>query len=157
MATVFVLGPSFLQSGEKALLRVRQELADIFREGSQHAFLMEEQPDRKGEDIVDKFYRLVEENAVSDIVVYWPDGAKMQTTYDELILLRARMDVMKVPTIWILHHASVATITEDEFTVNEPGNRSRYLDGVARLGVRPLVWDTDQELRDLARLLATEL
>ena len=51
----------------------------------------------------------------------------------------------------------MATVTEGEFKVNEPGNRSRYLEGVARLGVRPLVWDTDDRLRELTRLLSMEL
>ena len=157
MATIFLLGPSFLQSEEKVLLGVRQELAEMFRVAGHHAFLMEEQADKQGEDVVDKFYRLVVETDVSDIVVYWPAEAKMQTTYDEFILLRARMDVLKLPTIWVLHQFSVATIAEGEFRVNEPGNRSRYLEGVARLGMHPLAWKTDEELRELARLLANEL
>jgi hypothetical protein len=157
MATIFLLGPSFLQSGPKALLKVRRELAAIFDLAGHRAFLMEDEADKKGEDIVEKFYRLVSENAVSDIVVYWPLGAKMQTTYDEFILLRARMDVLKLPRIWVLHHSSVAMIRDGVFEVKEGGNRSRYLEAVARLGVLPLQWDTDEALKEQARLLAMEL
>ena len=108
-ATIFLLGPSFLRSGEKALLQVRRDLAEIFRAAGHHAFLMEEQDDKKGEDVIDKFYRLVAENAVSDVVVYWPAEAKMQTTYDEFILLRARMDALKLPTIWSSSGTSALT------------------------------------------------
>ena len=48
-------------------------------------------------------------------------------------------------------------LTGDEFTVLEVGNRSRYLTAVARLGLRPLEWAADHELKEQARLLAAEL
>ena len=156
MAVVFLMGPSYLRSGGKALLRVRRSLTALFARAGHRAFLMEDQAGKVGEDMVDKFYRLVIERKVSDIVVYWPPDAKMQTTYDELILLRARMDILKVPKIWLLHHSSVATIGHGEFKPHESG-RSRYLEAVARLGVRPLVWSTDDELKEQTRLLAAEL
>jgi hypothetical protein len=43
MATIFLLGPSFLQSGPKALLKVRRELAAIFDLAGHRAFLMEDE------------------------------------------------------------------------------------------------------------------
>jgi hypothetical protein len=48
MATIFLLGPSFLQSGPKALLKVRRELAAIFDLAGHRAFLMEDEADKKG-------------------------------------------------------------------------------------------------------------
>lgn len=73
-------------------------------------------------------------------MVYWPAGAKMQTTYDELILLRDRILDPGRPNVWVLHHTSVAAIDRDKFEVKEWGNRSRYLTAVAKLGVHPLEW-----------------
>lgn len=83
----------------------------------------------------------------------------MQTTYDELILLCERRHFLKRKKIrlWALHHSSVATIAEEEFKVLEIGNRSRYLTAVARLGLRPLEWAAENELKEQALLLASEL
>jgi hypothetical protein len=41
--------------------------------------------------------------------------------------------------------------------VLETGSRSRYLTAVARLGLRPLEWDTEEALSERALLLAAEL
>ncbi len=81
----------------------------------------------------------------------------MQTTYDELILLCDRRDFLRREKIrlWALHHSTVAAITGEEFMVLE--TRSRYLTAVARLGLRPLEWDTEQALREQVLLLAAEL
>lgn len=59
--------------------------------------------------------------------------------------------------IWVLHHISVASISGDDFKVLESGNRSRYLTAVARLGVRPLEWETEDALRERTTLLAAQL
>lgn len=119
---------------------------------------MEDDPDRDGEDLIEKFDRLLRHKA-TDVVLYWPPLAKMQTTYDELILLCDRRDFLKREKIrlWALHHSSVATITKDEFKVLETGNRSRYLTAVARLGIRPLEWTSEDDLTEQAALLAAEL
>jgi len=60
---------------------------------------MEEEHDVPGEDLVEKFDRLLR-RSITDIVIYWPPHAKMQTTYDELILLRDRVHA-KLSEIWI--------------------------------------------------------
>jgi hypothetical protein len=59
--------------------------------------------------------------------------------------------------IWTFHHSSVARIADDDFQILETGQKSRYLTDVARLGLRPLEWETDEELEELTRLLAAEL
>jgi hypothetical protein len=155
MATVFLLGPSQWESGENMPMRMRREIADIFREAGHQTFLMEDEADV--EDLVEKLYRLVLKKGVTEIVVYWPAQAKMQTTYDEFILLRARLGIAKLPRIWVLHHSAVASIRAGVFEVKVRGNRSRYLTAVAKLGTHPLEWNTDEELKEQARLLATEL
>jgi hypothetical protein len=163
MAVVFLLGPGVWDPAKRtasdaAPLLVRRELATIFKAHGHRVTLMEDDPDRKGEDLIEKFDRLLR-HKVTDVVLYWPPAAKMQTTYDELILLCERRQFLKRKKIrlWALHHTSVATITRDQFTVLEVGNRSRYLTAVARLGLRPLEWAADPELKEQAQLLAAEL
>lgn len=136
---------------------MRRRVAEIFRKDGHTVFLMEDEPDKEGDDLVDKFDRLLRERGVTDIAVYWPAKAKMQTTYDELILLRARGHDPKLPRIWIVHHVSVAVIGQGKFQVLERGGRSRYLEAVARLGVYPLVWDSDDDLEERIRSLSTQL
>lgn len=162
MAIVFLLGPSLWdpQRGEPpkhAPMEVRRQIEELLEAEGHHVILMEDVEDRRGEDLIEKFDRILQSKGVTDIVVYWPAGAKMQTTYDELILLRDRMDDAPLPAIWVLHDASVAEITRDEFRVTETGGRSRYLEAVARLGVRPFPWNDEEALFRLARLLASEL
>jgi hypothetical protein len=163
MAVVFLLGPGMWDPAKRtaadpAPLQVRREIAKVFRAHDHRVILMEEDPDRADEDLIEKFDRLLR-HKVTDIVLYWPPAAKMQTTYDELILLCDRRDFLRREKIrlWALHHSTVAAITGDEFKVLETGSRSRYLTAVARLGVRPLEWDTEETLREQALLLAAEL
>lgn len=118
---------------------------------------MEDFPDRRGQDLVDKFDGILEEAGIDHIVVYWPKGAKMQTTYDELLLLRKRCESKAIPPTWILHHEEVARIERGGFQLLETGGRSRYLEAVARIGALANPWKTEGELREAARRLAREL
>ncbi len=163
MAHIFLLGPSVWESGKSAPpgqtpMQVRRRVADIFRRDGHKALLMEDAPEVKGEDMIQRFDRLLRQD-ITDVVVYWPPCAKMQTTYDELILLCDRRDLLnqKRIDIWVLHHTSVASIRGEEFNVLESGNRSRYLTAVAKLGVHPLEWEGDKQLMDRVRLLSTQL
>lgn len=162
MAAVFLLGPGMWDAAKRAAdpspMQVRRELAKILADHGHSVLLMEDDPGRKGEDIIQKFDRLLHAG-VTDIVLYWPPSAKMQTTYDELILLYDRNEFLSKHSIrlWALHHSSVAKISKDEFRVLETGNRSRYLTAVAGLGVRPLEWGDEAELAEQVRLLAAEL
>lgn len=81
----------------------------------------------------------------------------MQTTYDELLLLRKRAESKSIPAVWVLHHESVAQIRQGEFKLLEVGDRSRYLDALARLGAHANPWRAEDELRESARRLAEEL
>lgn len=139
-------------------MQTRREIAKVFSKDGHKVVLMEDDPDRKGEDYVQKFDRLLR-SRVTDVVLYWPPFAKMQTTYDELILLRDRAEfIAREPIqLWALHHVSVAAITKDEFEILEKGNRSRYLTAVAALGVRPLEWESDEDLQEQVRLLSSQL
>lgn len=162
MAVVFVLGPSEWdpargKSRGVTPRAVRETICETLRAHDHGAFLMEERPDPPGRDMVGKFEHLLVSERVSDILVYWPARAKMQTTYDELILLRAWADERALPRIWVLHEATVARITRGRFEVLEKGGRSRYLEAVARLGVTPVAWTGHDELPGLVARLAAEL
>jgi hypothetical protein len=163
MAIVFLLGPGMWDPAKGPAtdpdpMQVRRGLAEVFRGHGHTVILMEDDPHRQGEDLIQKFDRLLR-SGVTDIVLYWPPLAKMQTTYDELILLCDRHAFLKEKSVrlWALHHSSVATITGDEFKILETGNRSRYLTAVARLGLHPLEWETEDDLNEQARLLSAEL
>lgn len=151
-------GPEKGAAATLSPMEIRREIGRALAAGGHRVILMEDEPDKKGEDMIQKFDRLLRKN-VTDVVLYWPPLAKMQTTYDELILLYDRKQFLKRHRIliWVLHHVSVASISGNEFKVLESGNRSRYLTAVARLGVRPLEWESDDELRERAALLAAQL
>lgn len=162
MAVIFLLGPGMWEptrgAGNPSPIDTRREIAKIFVAGGHRVILMENEPDQKGEDMIHKFDRLLRSGA-TDVVLYWPALARMQTTYDELILLCDRKDFLKASgiTIWALHHPTVAKITKDEFKVLETGNRSRYLTAVARLGIHPLEWEGAEDLATAVQLLSSQL
>lgn len=163
MAVVFLLGPGMWDSSKHPKvsptpMQVRRQIAHLLEKDGHKVILMEDDPDRAGEDLIQKFDRLLRHSS-TDVVIYWPAKAKMQTTYDELILLCDRkeyLDHNEIP-IWIVHHVSVAEIRKDEFMIHEAGNRSRYLTAVAKLGVNPLEWDDDSELFEKIKLLSKEI
>ena len=157
MATVFLLGPSEwldTQTGPSPREQ-RRELAGILRNHGHRIILMEDEPDRQGEDMVGKFDRLLRSS--TDVVIYWPTKAKMSTTYTEMVLLRKAGEDGPLPRLWFLHHENVATIERGVFKVHEPGARSRYLTSLAVLGIRPIPWRTTEDLRERTALLAAEL
>jgi hypothetical protein len=163
MAVVFLLGPSVWEVSKKAFpgfspMRVRREIAVALRGDGHIVILMEDDPERPEEDLISKFDRLLRQG-VTDVVVYWPPAAKMQTTYDELILLCDRHEFLKTEAIpvWVMHHVSVASIQKDQFIIKESGNRSRYLTAVVRLGVHPLEWADEKDLAERVHLLSAEL
>ena len=163
MAAIFLLGPGLWgpekgASGSSTPMAVRREMAKILSASGHKVILMEDEEDHKGEDMIQKFDRLLR-SKVTDVVLYWPPRAKMQTSYDELILLYDRQKFLrqKQISLWVLHHVSVAKISEDQFKILEAGNRSRYLTAVARLGIHPFEWESDDELRGLVRLLSAQL
>ncbi len=151
-------GPEKGASGKPSPMDVRRGIAKALTVGGHRVILMEDEPDQKDEDMIQKFDRLLR-SKVTDVVFYWPPLAKMQTSYDELILLCDRKEFLRQRgiVIWVLHHTSVAEISGDEFKVLEKGNRSRYLTAVARLGIRPLEWESDADLKDRAALLSAQL
>lgn len=165
MAVIFLLGPSEWDPERSkppagpTPLDHRRRLHKLLEgmDGEHNVFLMEDEPSRADEDLLEKFWRLIEEKRVTDIVVFWPPAAKMQTTYDELLLLRDRLGIQKLPRIWVLHHTRVASFDENRLILHEAGGRSHYLDAVIRLGVRAIDWDTEPELDHLATSIAEEL
>lgn len=164
MSVIFLLGPGLWDNAKKPAaapnpLKIRRDIAKVLRSHDHEVILMEDDPDRPEEDLIQKFDRLLRSSKVTDIVLYWPALAKMQTTYDELILLCDRRDFLKQSAmrLWALHHPAVAKIAGAEFEIRETGQRSRYLTAVARLGLRPLEWSDEAELAEQVRLLAMEL
>ena len=162
MAIVFLLGPSVWKSGKAAATRspmaIRRELAEIFRGCGHKVILMEDELDIKGEDLVHKFYRLLRDKKVTDIAVYWPSHAEMQTTHAEFVLWGARQDISKLPPIQILHHASIFSTAGDALNINDHEDRNRYLTAIlTRKRVYLREWESGDDLEELVCLLSTEL
>jgi hypothetical protein len=136
---------------------VRRRIAKQLRHDGHEVVLMEDDPDRERENLIEKFDRLL--RSVSDVVVYWPPAAKMQTTFDELILLCDRSELLTKHSIgvWLLHESSVAAINKNEFRILEAGQRSRYLSAVVSLGVEPLEWDDEDDLMQRVAALSEQL
>ena len=162
-AVIFLLGPGMWDPDKKKSssqnpMQIRREIAAIFKEDGHTVILMEDDPDREREDLIQKFDRLLRQN-VTDVIVYWPPLAKMQTTYDEFVLLCDRRTYLQQKSIrvWFLHHVSVAIIKQNDFRILESGNRSRYLTAVAKLGISPLEWTDEESLKEQVQLLSTEL
>lgn len=162
MSIIFLLGPGFWHESEGASsahtpLYVRKRIAEAWRKDGHTVFLMEEVNDVEGETIIQKFDRLLRQD-VTQVVVYWPPLAKMATTYTELVLLCDREQFLRKQQIglWLVHHVSVLSRSEDEFKVLERGDRSRYLEAVIKLGPRRVKWETAQNLDDKIRLLSAE-
>ena len=160
MATIFLLGPGEWDparggSGAKTPLRVRRELAAVFWRHGHHVLIMEDEKDLDGEDLVAKFERLLK--AATDLVLYWPPRAKMAATFDEMLLLRKAAESGRLPRLWFVHHEAVARIERGVFAVLESGGRSRYLTALARLGITPVPWAAERDLRERVALLAAEI
>lgn len=157
MAIVFLLGPSewLERRVGPTPMDHRRELAAILRSHGHKVILMEDEPDRLGEDMVGKFDRLL--GQATGVLLFWPRGAKMSTTYTEMVLLRKAAETRQLPHLWFLHHDAVASIERGVFKVHEAGARSRYLTSLARLGISPVPWSTTGQLRERTELLAAEL
>lgn len=163
MAVIFLLGPGSWVPEKSAVknlspMEIRRSIAKTLRNDGHPVILMEDEADNKDEDMIQKFGRLLRRK-VTDVIIYWPPLAKMQTTYDEFILLYERRSILRRRgiSIWIMHHASVAQITGDEFKVLETGNRSRYLTAIARLGANVIEWESESELHERVQQLSREL
>ncbi|MBK8575593.1 MAG: hypothetical protein IPN90_07930 [Elusimicrobia bacterium] len=163
MAIVFLLGPSLWKSPASGVvpngpMDVRKRIAQSWKRDGHTVILMEEAHDIKGEGFIGKFDRLLHDH-VTTVVMYWPPLAKMQTTYDELILLCDRQEYLKRKAIrfWLVHHVSVASIQENELKILETGERSRYLTDVAKLGPYMIAWKDQDDLNDKIQQLSQEL
>lgn len=162
MAVVFILGPGEWDAAKgqpprKSPREVRERIGEIVRGAGHDAFLMEDEPDRPGEDLVEKFDRLLHARRVTDVLVYWPPAAKMATTFDELLLLRDRIHRRHLPRLWLLHHRGVARVTRSRLAIRERGGRSRYLDSIARLRPRGIPWWDDVSMKQAVIGLASRL
>lgn len=162
MAIIFLLGPSVWKAGKKtpaySPMEMRRQIAEMFRENGHKVILMEDEPDITGEDLPNKFYRLLRDKAVTDVVVYWPSLAEMQTTHAEFVLWGACPNISQLPPIQLLHHASIFSVKGEVFNINDREDRNRYLTSIlARQGVCLVEWESDEDLKEQVCLLSAEL
>lgn len=158
MATALILGPTVKEPQKGAapdpdLFETRRQIARILGRGHR-VLIMEDEAAEPGETSEEKFLRLVESRHVTDVLLYWPPGAEMGATVDELLLLLTHRQRLPPTTVWLLHHSSALEIRHGELIILEPGSKSGYLKDATRLPLRPLPWSSLEELLLLVKDLA---
>lgn len=136
-------------------LGIRRKLAEGLLANGLEAVLLEDEPDEANErhDLTRKFHRFLESEPLDAILVYWPLHAKMQTTWDELIILREeclrheRGERGPLPPLHYLHHLDAIDLGE-HLVIRERGGRSAYLRGVSHLAAVAHPWITSDQLDD---------
>jgi len=150
LASVFILGPGHweAQAGKARSPRhVRTHVASLLH-GRHHTFLMEDIADHpEDRDLTDKFLRILETQKTTDILVYWPKRAKMQTTLDEFLHLRHALDRGLQPNVWLLVQSGIMEIDHGRYEIKKGSVlRSRYLDAIHTLNAHLLPWTTHKDL-----------
>ncbi|MBI2078270.1 MAG: hypothetical protein HYT80_07890 [Euryarchaeota archaeon] len=170
MKRALLLGPGHwkwpvLHARGATPLEVRHRIQDVMEAEGVDAVLLEDEPDqaREADDLALKFHRLLDEGPMDAIVVYWPRGAKMQTTWDELVILREeqlrheRGERGTLPPLHYLSHLKAMSIDDARLHIHERGGRSAYLRGVSQLGGELWPWLTDDQLVDAAAHCAARI
>lgn len=145
MAAIFVLGPSEWRNPASPWderltpLEARRAIALALRRMEIPAILMEDEPGPADEAWQGKFFRLLEEHGVTDILFYWPPQARIDAAQDELIMLavQERVQPRLRPRVALFGH--VDAICEGEadggmfLDVKDDVGRSSYLGQIPRL------------------------
>lgn len=160
MKRVILLGPGHWRlpwrlAKRTTPLEIRRKLAEGLLANGLDAVLLEDEPDEADEkhDLTRKFHRFLESEPVDAILVYWPLHAKMQTTWDELIILREehlrheRGERGPLPPLHYLHYLEAMDLGE-HLVIHERGGRSAYLRGVSQLAATAHPWITSDQLDD---------
>lgn len=129
-------------------LEDRQDIRQWLAAQDVDAILLEFEPSLAGEDedLAKKFHRVMSRNAFDAVVVYWPAGAKMQTTWDELVILREMALSSPVPPVHYLSQPGAMDLSDGRLVIHERGARSAYLRGVSQLPAQVWPWTNRREL-----------
>lgn len=169
MKRALLLGPGhwrlpWLRWTRPSPLEVRRRLSETLHSYGLEAVLLEEEPDEAGEaeDVSRKFHRFLDSEPLDAILVYWPRRAKMQTTWDELVILREehlrheRGERGPLPPLHYLHDLRAMDLGE-HLVIRERGARSAYLRGVSQLPASAHPWITEPQLWDAAAECAAQV
>jgi hypothetical protein len=108
-------------------------------------------------DLTDKFFRILREQTTTNILVYWPRAAKMQTTLDEIIHLRHAMDQGFQVETRLLIQLDIIHRKQGRYEIAEGAvSRSRYLDSINTLRPKLVLWSDEPELFRKVGLLTEE-
>jgi hypothetical protein len=128
---------------------IRRKIAECLANEDVDGILMEDESTWPGEesDLGAKFHRILDSQRLDAIVVYWPKGAKMQATWDELLMLLDRSRTGRpVPPLHYLSHPRVMAHEKGVLKIREKGGRSVYLEGVGKLGGTLWPWKDEIQL-----------
>lgn len=158
MASVFVLGPGHWERRRGRTPReVRERIVDRLS-AAHHAYLMETIDDRpEDRDLTDKFLRILRDQETTHVLLYWPRGAKMQTTLDEIVHLRHAMDQGTRPDVWLLAQEGIIEPRRGRYEITRGAvARSRYLEAINTLQAKHLPWTDEDDLFQKVAALADE-
>lgn len=160
MANVFLLGPGSAAGAppSQTHLDVRLQIAEVWRKAGHTVIIMEKEDDIQGEDLHQKFDRLLRRD-ITDIAIYWPPNAETTSTIIEMAKLAERIELLKkarVPLI-LVHHVSVLSFQGGEFKILEQGRGSAYLNDLIKLDPRCWPWKDQDELFDSITAISAEL
>lgn len=144
MVTVFILGPSEWRDPDhpwderSTPMEARRAIALALNRMNIPTVVMEDEPDRETEATRDKFFRLLEDKDVSDILCYWPPVARIDAAEDELVMLavRERFQPTLRPRITLFGHTDTVGEAENDgetfLQVRDEVGRSSYLGQIPR-------------------------
>lgn len=158
MASIFVLGPSHWERRRGRTPRqVRERIVEALSE-THDAYLMEAfDAGPEDRDLTDKFLHILHEKNTTHVLFYWPRGAKMQTTLDEIIHLRHALDQGTRPEVRLLAQQGILKQRAGRYEITKGAvARSRYLDAINTLKAKHLPWANEDDLYRKVAALADE-
>lgn len=155
MARIIVLGPSQWKGPDDdrpSPMETRREIQGHLRADGHVALLLEDFPGA-GPPLQDKFEEALSKQDVTDVVVYWPAGAKTITLQQERVILYGKHPDLRV---WILHETSVLRLQRGAWIVAD-GERGRYTNDLLNAAHSIHAWNGNADLRGQIRLLSADV
>jgi len=151
VASIIILGPSQWKDAHAGSTPIvtRQRIRDRLNARGHTAFLMEDFP---GADapLQSKFEDLLRSKNVTDVLVYWPKGAKTITLQQELVILFGKFPLLRV---WIFYQTGTLLLNEHGWSVGD-ADKGRYTNDLLTTAMAITAWtdvaNLDQHIDQLA-------
>lgn len=131
-------------------LTTRRELAALMRKAGAEVVVMEDEPDLSEETPFRKLTRLVETRDVRTFVLYWPFGARLlglEVEVGSLLRALARGEIAPAQVVLLVEARALGVRLDGTWSLDEPGNRTRYHADLVAAGCRIRRWRTEETLQ----------